>query len=123
MPAWSEEPGKILPEPSLVVEDPFFRRCEWELRRKIYRWTHIKDDEIIDARVYVPIERTLTDWIEGRVRPYSNRVDRSAQFSPFPSRKWGSQKAPIPGARRILEINEAEPFYSRNDARGLTHSI
>ena len=129
--AWEE----ILPESSLIVKDPFFRRCEWELRRKIYRWAHIKDDEIINATLYVPIERTLTDWVEGRVRPYSDRADRSAQFSPslreygdlkklrFPelSVDWKLTQERLDLATDvfggILEIIEGEPFYAGSDSQ------
>ena len=129
--AWSE----ILPELKLVVEDPFFRRCEWELRRKIYRWRHIRDDEIIDAKLFVPIEHALTDWIGGRVRPYSDRADRSAQFSPSILDYGDLKKLAFPQlsvdrkltqARLslamdclgdILEVIEGEPFYSGSDSQ------
>ncbi len=129
--AWEE----ILPEKALLVRDPFFRRCEWELRRKIYRWRHIKDDEIINAKLYIPIERTLTDWVEGRVRPYSTRADCAAAFSPslleyadlkklrFPEltvdRKLTRERmdAATDAVGDILEIVEGEPFYAGTDSQ------
>jgi hypothetical protein len=76
--AWNE----IIPERSLTVQDPLFRKYEWDLKKKIYRWENLKDDEIITARVYVPIKRKVTDWIEGRVRPFSEHPDQTAKFSP-----------------------------------------
>jgi hypothetical protein len=129
--AWEE----ILPEKALLVRDPFFRRCEWELARKIYRWRHIKDDEIINAKLYIPIERTLTDWVEGRVRPYADRADRAAAFSPslleysdlkklrFPEltvdRKLTRERMDLAADTLgdILEIAEGEPFYAGTDSR------
>jgi hypothetical protein len=131
--AWDE----ILPEAALVVKDPWFRRCEWELRRKIYRWEHIKDDEIINAKLYVPIERTVTDWVEGRVRPYADRADHSAKFTPslieygdlkklrFPEltvdRKLTKQHvaAVTDVFGDILDVIEGEPFYGGSDSQVL----
>ena len=128
--AWEE----ILPESALVVKDPWFRRCEWELRRKIYRWEYIKDDEIINGKVYVPVNRTITDWVEGRVRPYADRADRSAQFTPSLHEYGDLKKLRFPeltvdrkltrehlGAVRdvfgdILEVIEGEPFYGGSDS-------
>jgi hypothetical protein len=76
--AWRE----IIPECDLVVGDESLRKIEWDLRKRIYRRRCIGDDEIIDDKVYVPFERTLTDWVKGRVRPYSPRADRAGKFSP-----------------------------------------
>ena len=129
--AWDE----ILPESALLVRDPWFRRCEGELRRRIYRWEHIKDDEIINAKLYVPIERTVTDWVEGRVRPYADRADHSAQFSPslleysdlknlrFPeltvdrhlTREHMDVVSEVLGD--TLEVIEGEPFYGGTDSQ------
>jgi hypothetical protein len=127
--AWDE----IIPESGLVVKDPWFRRCEWELRRRIHRWEHIKDDEVINARIYVPVERTITDWVEGRVRPYADRADHSAKFTPslheygdlgklrFPEisvdRKLTREHVDVVTGvfGDILEVIEGEPFYGGTD--------
>jgi hypothetical protein len=76
--AWRE----LIPDKDLVVRDAHLRTIEWDLRKRIYRWKYIKDDEIINSTLYVPIERAVTDWIDGRVRPYSARADRAEKFTP-----------------------------------------
>lgn len=131
--AWEE----ILPEADLVVTDPWFRRCEWDLRRRIYRWQNIRDDEIINAKLYVPIERTITDWVEGRVRPYADRADRSAKFTPSLVEYGDLKKLRFPELTvnrkltrerlasvtdvfgDILEVIEGEPFYGGTDSQVL----
>jgi hypothetical protein len=76
--AWNE----LIPERSLTVQDPPFRKYEWDLKKRIYRWENLQDDEIITDRLYVPIQHQLTDWIEGRVRPYSELPNQAAKFCP-----------------------------------------
>ena len=41
---WSE----LLPEDQFQCEDPFMRKQEEMLRRKIYCWEHFKDDRVVD---------------------------------------------------------------------------
>ncbi len=131
--AWDE----ILPERALAVKDPWFRRCEWELRRRIYRWENIKDDEIINDKVYVPVERAITDWVDGRVRPYADRADHSAKFTPSLVEYGDLRKLRFPeltvdrkstaehlGIVRevfgdILDVVEGEPFYAGTDSQVL----
>ena len=62
--AWYE----LIPESELHINDDLFSGYEWELKKRIYRWEHIKDDEIISDKLYVPICYRLTDWIDGRIR-------------------------------------------------------
>jgi hypothetical protein len=131
--AWDE----ILPERSMVVKDPWFRGCEWELCRRIYRWENIKDDEIITDKVYFPVKRTVTDWVEGRVRPYADRADHSARFTPslieygdlkklrFPElivdRKTTAEDLGVVQEvlGNILDVIEGEPFYAGTDSQVL----
>ncbi|MHC4183927.1 MAG: hypothetical protein ACYSR0_11315, partial [Planctomycetota bacterium] len=68
--AWLE----LIPNSELCIDDGLFSGYELELKKKIYRWEHIGDDEVITDKLYVPIKHNLTDWIEGRVRPYSTRA-------------------------------------------------
>lgn len=128
--AWEE----IIPRSSLTVQEPFFRKYELELRRKIYRWDHIKDDEIITDTIYVPIAHSLTDWIEGRKRPFSNRADCAAAFSPSIHEYSDLKKLKLPQLTvdrkktqkdlaaayevfgDVLQIQEGEPFYSGSDS-------
>ena len=42
--AWTE----LLPDDTLAITDPFFRRWEWHLRHIIYRWQHLRDDNVIE---------------------------------------------------------------------------
>jgi hypothetical protein len=128
--AWAE----IMPESTLVVQDPFFKKFELELKKKLYKWERIRDDEIINDKLYVPIERKLTDWIENRVRPYSGRADRSAGFTPsvVEYRDLGKLKFPQISVDRkksesvfeevqevfdgILDVILGEPFYAGTDS-------
>ena len=109
--------SEILPESKLVVEDPFFRRCEWELRRNIYRWCHIKDDEIIDAKLFVLIEHALTDWIGGRVRSYSERADGSAQLSADRKLTQARLSLAMDCLGDMLAVTDGEPFFAGRIAR------
>jgi hypothetical protein len=127
--AWRE----MLPESDLEVGDETMRRIEWDLRKRIYRWCHIGDDAIIDDKVFVPVERTLTDWMEGRVRPYSARVDRAEKFHPVLEERCDLKKLRYPELKidreasnrnyekigdifqGILDVIPGEPFYAGTD--------
>jgi hypothetical protein len=127
--AWRE----LIPEKDLVVRDAYLRTIEWDLRKRIYRWKYIKDDEIINGTLYVPIERAVTDWIDGRVRPYSARADRAEKFTPvlLDYRDLGKMKYPEVIVDRdaarakhevlqsifqgLLDVVEGEPFFAATD--------
>jgi hypothetical protein len=129
--AWRE----ILPDCGLASGDPALRRIEWDLRKRIYRWKHIADDEIIDDKLYVPVERTLTDWVEGRVRPYSARADRAERFTPVLLERGDLNKMRYPELRvdreataenhekigeifhGVLDVVLGEPFYAGTDGQ------
>ncbi|MCM8804647.1 MAG: hypothetical protein NC833_05295 [Candidatus Omnitrophica bacterium] len=49
--SWRE----IISEDQLLCEDQYLRRIELDLRRRIYYWENIKDDSVIDDRIYSPI--------------------------------------------------------------------
>ncbi|NWG12906.1 MAG: hypothetical protein HXY20_05145 [Acidobacteria bacterium] len=128
--AWRE----IIPERSLRTQDPLLRKYEWELRKRIYRWEYLKDDEVITDRIYVPVRRQLTDWIEGRVRPYSEHADRAAAFCPsiirhadlgklrFPelTPDWSGSRADLEAVQGvfgdILRVELGEPYYAGTDS-------
>jgi hypothetical protein len=68
--AWSE----LLPDDTLVVSDPFFRRWEWHLRHLIYRWHHLRDDNVITPVIKVPAVRSHTGWgLEPKTVPSSEQ--------------------------------------------------
>jgi len=56
--AWSE----LLPDDVLQVTDPSFRRFEWHLRHLIYRWEHLRDDNVIDGEVRVNLAWSHSGW-------------------------------------------------------------
>jgi hypothetical protein len=137
--AWHE----LIPDSDLHIDDDLFSGYEWELKKRIYRWEHIGDDEIITDKVYVPIRRSLTDWVEGRVRPYNDRADRSAKFAPSIVDYVDLEKLRFPeltvdraGTESdyvqvsdvfgdILDVRLGEPFHAAadNDVMGWGNSL
>jgi hypothetical protein len=75
---WSE----LIPEAALAIEDPYYRRIELELRKRIYKWEYIKDDDVITSRIYVPVIHAVSDWVDGRIRPYTGDARHSGKFEP-----------------------------------------
>lgn len=76
--AWRE----LIPDSRLVVEDPLFRYYERILRQKIYKREHIRDDDVLTDKLYVPLQYTVTDWLPGRQRPYTEEADHAAAYDP-----------------------------------------
>jgi hypothetical protein len=127
--AWHE----IIPASDLHVDDNLFSGYEWELKKRIYRWEHIGDDEVITDRLYVPIRYSLTDWVEGRVRPYSGRADMAEKFTPsiieysdLERLRFPELVVDRPGTEsdyeqvsdvfgNILDVRMGEPFYASTD--------
>jgi hypothetical protein len=127
--AWRE----IIPREELLISDGLLSEVEWELKKRVYRARHIGDDEVITDILYVPIRYGLTDWVEGRVRPYSGRADRAAAFTPSLV-EYGDLKrmrfpelSLDPGGTRadyemvadifgnILDVRLGQPFYAATD--------
>jgi hypothetical protein len=52
----------LLPESVLVTSDPFWREWEWHLRSIIYRDRHLRDDNVIDPVLKVPLVWSDTGW-------------------------------------------------------------
>ena len=76
--AWRE----IIPEESLKIQNPLFRVYERYLRRKLYKSEFIRDDDVLNNNIYVPIHYQVTDWMEGRKKPYSAFADHAAAYKP-----------------------------------------
>jgi len=128
--AWHE----LIPNSELHIRDNLLSEYEWELKKKIYRWEHIVDDEVITERLYVPVRYTLTDWTEGRVRPYSDWADHAAKFTPSIVEYDDLKKLRIPELcidwsatetayekvasvfGDILDVKLGEPFYAGTDS-------
>ena len=60
--AWEE----MSPTKCLQVKDPFFRYYENRFRQLIFRYKHLRDDEVITNKLYIPYVLHYTDWIDGR---------------------------------------------------------
>jgi hypothetical protein len=56
--AWED----LLPRSGLTVADPFFRGWEWHLRHIIYRWQHLRDDNVIEPRLKVGLSYRNSGW-------------------------------------------------------------
>ena len=128
--AWHE----LIPDSELCINDDLFSGFEWELKKRIYRWEYIKDDEVISDRLYVPICYSLSDWIDGRVRPYSGQADRAAKFTPNIIEYHDLKRLRYPELNvdrsetesnyeqvsdvfgDILDVRLGEPFYAATDS-------
>jgi len=56
--SWCE----LLPDSVLQVSDPFWRHYEWHLRHLIYRWEHLRDDNVIDPTIRVGLVHANSGW-------------------------------------------------------------
>jgi len=56
--AWSE----LLPDSVLQVTDRFFRGIEWHLRHLMYRWEHLRDDNVIEPEIRVGLVCSNSGW-------------------------------------------------------------
>jgi len=84
-----------------------FRAVEGDLRRRIYRWEHIRDDEVTTADLYIPSRHRFTDWFEGRARPYSGQADKAGRFEPCVVELDDLKKLRAP--KLIMENEKADP--------------
>jgi hypothetical protein len=56
--SWEE----LMPESTMVCEDPTWRRHEFYLRHLIYRWEHLRDDNVIEPYLQMGAPRGATSW-------------------------------------------------------------
>ena len=64
--AWAE----LLPDDALTVSDAGLRRTEWHLRHIIYRWQHLRDDNVIEPVWKVGLAYHWTGWgLEAQQKP------------------------------------------------------
>ena len=75
---WAE----LIPPSEYIVKDPFFGWYERHLKQLVYRYEHLRDDEVIFNQIFIPYEIEFKDWVEGRERPFDERVDHAATFKP-----------------------------------------
>lgn len=104
---------EIIPESILVCEDPFYKEYEMELRKRIYRWEHLKDDDITTSKIYVPIVHSISDWTEERRRPYADDPYHAAAFKPCLADTGDLKKLRTPELsidRKQSEINYEKAF-------------
>lgn len=136
---WDE----IISRKSLEIQNPFFRYYERFLKKQIYRSQYLRDDEIIDNKIYVPYVLHRKDWIEGRIRPYDSRPDHSAKFTPcilktgdlkklqFPDFEYdeAATKKQYDYVREVfkdsMDVVLGEPFYASTESQvlGWGHSL
>jgi len=126
---------EIIPPETLRFSEPPWRDIEWTLLKHIYRWEHLKDDEVITDRIYVPLRYSFTDWVEGRQRPYAGDSRRAEAFHPVVLEYADWKKVRVPelsqadsaGTARdvemvreaiggLLTVVEGEPFSSGTDS-------
>lgn len=128
--AWRE----LIPESSLQVKQPVFRGFERYLRRLLYRDQYIHDDYILTNKLYIPIQYQVTDWFEGRVRPYSDDAFHAAAYEPcilspddvsklkkpqITDINWEETYKLYEAAQEVfgdmMDVQIGEPFYAGTD--------
>ena len=62
---------ELISKREILIEEPFYRALEFDLRKKIFRWKNIRDDVVITDKIYIPVYYEFTDWVENRKRPFS----------------------------------------------------
>jgi hypothetical protein len=76
--AWRE----LLPHTVLRCEDQSARELEWHLRHLIYRWEHLRDDNVIEPWIKIGLDYRTTGWgLEPRRIP-STVAEGSWGFDP-----------------------------------------
>ena len=56
--SWTE----LLPHDEMRIADPYWRQQEWWLRHVIYRWEHLRDDNVIEPVIEVSPHRSVAGW-------------------------------------------------------------
>jgi hypothetical protein len=128
---------ELIPESSLICEDPFYKEYEIEFRKRIYRWEYLKDDDITTEKIYVPIVHSLSDWTQERRRPYADDPYHAACFEPciketddlkklqFPELEINKEQSEINYERvgeifgDILTVIQGKPFWAGDYHRSL----
>ena len=90
--AWEE----IIPSSEIISEDPLLKMIEIELRRRIYHYEHFKDDWPITDTLFVPLSKTISDWMDGHIRPYSSDAKKAAAIEPCMNNDDGIEKMRFP---------------------------
>ena len=54
--------GELLPDSVVQVSDRFWRGWEWHLRHLIYRWEHLRDDNVIEPVLKVGLAHSNSGW-------------------------------------------------------------
>ena len=49
-------------ELTLQTQDKFCQRIEADLRRRLYRWNHMRVDYVVEPTIFVPMAVSGTDW-------------------------------------------------------------
>jgi hypothetical protein len=93
--AWAE----LLPSDRLKIHNNFWGGFEWYLRHLIYRWEHMRDDNVIEPELRIPLVYSSTGWgIGARTVAPESKVNKSGQGIP----SWASALAEewVPTVRR-----------------------
>ena len=126
---------ELIPASNLRIEKPYWRSIEWDLLKRIYRYEKIKDDYIIDNKLYIPIRYSLSDWYPGRKRPYAGDGKKAEKFYPSIENYTDLNKIKTPVLLDIdyeltkkeieasqevfgefLNVIKNEPFYAGTDS-------
>lgn len=65
--AWRE----LLPEDRLQCADPWLIQIERDLRRRIYMWEHLRDDNVVRGDILSGVAWSMTGWGFGAQRTHS----------------------------------------------------
>lgn len=56
--SWRE----LITDKDILTTDPFYRAVEYDLRKRLYYWEHLQDDNVIDGTIVSPLIIHTTGW-------------------------------------------------------------
>lgn len=126
---------EIIQESSLKVSDPVFKVYERQLLHTIYRYHNLRDDIVLNNKLYIPVDYKFSDWYVGRKRPYAADAYHAAKFDPclldysdyeklqrpkLEYVNWESTQQRYEEAKAVfgdlLDIQICTPFYANMDS-------
>lgn len=67
-----------------VVEDPYWRKVEWELRKSLYKWQHLPVDMVLNPYICLPRPIQNSGWgLKAKTAHYISQPDAEVSSSEY----------------------------------------